>query len=76
MDGFTGMGQVRLSLPLSAFRKVVYFLALFSLPGAFGVRAVFYAEPISDVLGPLVSAVVYCLSIKKLLNFPAKPENV
>ena len=74
--GFTGMGQVRLSLPLSAFRKVVYFLALFSLPGAFGVRAVFYAEPISDVLGPLVSAVVYCLSIKKLLNFPAKPENV
>ena len=76
VDGFTGMGQVRLSLPLSAFRKVVYFLALFSLPGAFGVRAVFYAEPISDVLGPLVSAVVYCLSIKKLLNFPAKPENV
>ena len=76
VDGFTGMGQVRLSLPLSAFRKVAYFLALFSLPGAFGVRAVFYAEPISDVLGPLVSAVVYCLSIKKLLNFPAKPENV
>ena len=72
VDGFTGMGQVRLALPLSAFRKAVYFVALFALPGAFGVRAVFYAEPISDVLGPLVSTVVYRLSIGKLLDFPAK----
>lgn len=74
VDGFTGMGQVRLALPLSAFRKAVYFLALFWLPGAFGVWAVFYAEPISDVLGPLVSAMVYRLSIRKLLDFPAEVE--
>lgn len=52
VDGFTGMGLVQLSLPLSTFRKVTYFLALFWLPGAFGVRAVFYAEPISDILVP------------------------
>lgn len=69
VDGFTGMGQVRLALPLSAFRKVVYFAALFWLPGTFGVRAVFYAEPISDILGPIVSAAVYAAAIRKLLDF-------
>ncbi len=70
VDGFTGMGMPRLALPLSVFRKVVYFAALFALPGAYGVRAVFYAEPISDVLGPLMSAAVYGLTIRKLLSFP------
>ena len=38
VDGFTGMAQVKLALPLSAFRKVVYFAALFWLPAAFGAR--------------------------------------
>ena len=70
VDGFTGMGMPRLALPLSVFRKATYFLALFWLPGAFGVRAVFYAEPISDVLGPLLSTCVYALTIRKLLAFP------
>ena len=76
VDGFTGMGVARLALPLSAFRKAVYFIALFWLPGAFGVRAVFYAEPISDVLGPLLSAAVYALSIRKLLAFPEEQSNI
>ena len=75
VDGFTGMGQVALALPLSAFRKIVYFTALFVLPGAFGVRAAFYAEPISDILGPIVSTGVYFLAIRRILRFPAAPED-
>ena len=71
VDGFTGMGQVKLALPLSAFRKIVYFVALFWLPKHFGAWATFYAEPISDILGPFVSAIVYVLAIRKLLDFPA-----
>ena len=67
MDGFTGIGQVRLSLPLSFWRKLVYFIAVFALPALFGARAVFYAEPISDVLGPLVTVIVYFLLMKKIL---------
>ena len=77
MDGFTGMGKVQLALPLSAFRKAVYFIALFALPGTFGVRAAFYAEPVSDILGPVVSVAVYALAIRRILNFPgqeAAPE--
>lgn len=52
-DGFTAIGQVRYSWPLSFWRKAVYFAALFALPAAFGAEAAFYAEPISDVIGPL-----------------------
>ena len=69
VDGFTAMGQVHLSLPLSFFRKAVYFGALFLLPALFGARAAFYAEPISDVLGPLACVVVYRLSIRRVLDF-------
>ena len=71
VDGFTGMAQVKLALPLSAFRKVVYFAALFWLPAAFGARAVFSAKPVSDVLGPIASIIIYAVFIKKILDFPA-----
>ena len=68
IDGFTGMGQVQLALPLSFWRKAVYFAAIFTLPVAFGAESVFYAETISDVLGPVVSVTVYALSIRKILR--------
>lgn len=51
VDGFTAIGQVRFSLPLSFWRKSVYFAALFALPALYGARAAFYAEPVSDILG-------------------------
>lgn len=70
VDGFTGMAQVKLALPLSAFRKAVYFAALFWLPAAFGARAAFLAEPVSDILGPIASVTVYALFIRKILDFP------
>ena len=78
VDGFTGIGQVRLSLPLSFWRKLCYFAAIFALPAAFGAEAVFYAEPISDVLGPLVTVVVYFLFMKKILarREAAPPERI
>lgn len=67
VDGFTAIGQVRYSLPLSFWRKAVYFVSLFALPAIFGADAAFYAEPISDVLGPLASMIVYALVMKKIL---------
>ncbi len=73
VDGFTGMAQVKLALPLSAWRKLVYFAALFWLPAAFGARAAFWAEPVSDILGPIASVTVYALCIKKILDFPPSP---
>lgn len=68
VDGFTALGQVRYALPLSFWRKLVYFVSLFMLPVLFGAEAAFYAEPISDVLGPAASIAVYLLAMKKVLH--------
>lgn len=69
VDGFTGLGQVKYSLPLSTFRKAIYFVALFMLPMFFGARATFYAEPISDIISPIVSIIVYKFSMKKIFRY-------
>lgn len=50
VDSFTGMGMVQYALPLSMFRKVVYFIALFVLPALGGGEAAFCAETVSDLL--------------------------
>ena len=67
VDGFTAIGQVRYAWPLSFWRKAVYFAALFVLPGLWGAEATFYAEAISDVVGPLTSIAIHALVMKKLL---------
>ncbi|MBS6396380.1 MAG: MATE family efflux transporter [Clostridiales bacterium] len=68
VDGFTAMGQVQLALPLSFWRKTVYFVSVFALPALFGVDQVFFAETLSDLLGPLVSVTVYFFMIRKVLR--------
>jgi putative MATE family efflux protein len=68
VDGFTAIGQVRFSWPLSFWRKAVYFAALFILPALFGAEATFYAEPISDVIGPATSMVIHALAMNKLMK--------
>lgn len=73
VDGFTAIGQVRFSLPLSFWRKGIYFAAIFLLPMFFGAKAVFYAEPLSDIIGPSVSIIIYLIFMKKILK---KRENV
>lgn len=68
VDGFTALGHVELSLPLSFFRKLVYFLVLFIIPLFAPVENVFYAEAVSDIIPPIVSVIVYLLTIKKILH--------
>ena len=67
VDGFTGLGQVQVALPLSFFRNGAYFVYLFLLPAMFGAEAAFYAEPVSDIFGPIASVSVYLTSMKKVL---------
>lgn len=68
VDGFTAIGQVRFSLPLSFWRKLVYFAAVFALPALFGAEAAFYAETISDVVGPATTVIVHAFVWKKILD--------
>ena len=59
VDGFTGMGMMQYSLPLSLLRKVVYFIALFTLPVFLGAPAAFLAEAVSDSFPPVLSGLVF-----------------
>ena len=68
VDGFTGMGMMRYSLPLSFFRKLVYFIPLFILPAHFGAMSTFLAEPISDFIAPIVCTVVYWMRIRYVVG--------
>ena len=68
VDGFTGMGVIQASLPLSFWRKALYFVSLFLLPATFGAQAVFFSGPISDFGGTAVSVLVYFLIIKRVLG--------
>ena len=74
IDGLTGMGQVQLSLPLSFWRKAVYFISIFLLPEFFGAASVFFAEPISDILGLVVSIFICRKHLPKVLRL--REENV
>ncbi|MBQ8238651.1 MAG: MATE family efflux transporter [Oscillospiraceae bacterium] len=68
IDGLTGMGQVQLSLPLSFWRKLVYFVSIFLLADLAGAPSVFFAEPISDILGPLVSIPVCMKALPRIMK--------
>lgn len=68
VDGFTAIGKVGLSLPLSFFRKVVYFLAVFLFPMWWGAEAVFFAEPLSDIIGPFTSIIVHRFMMPRILR--------
>ncbi len=65
VDGFTALGKVGISLPLSLLRKIVYFISIFVLPIFFGATATFYAEPICDLLGPALSIIIYLTCIRR-----------
>ena len=68
VDGFTGLGKVQFSLPLSVWRKVVFFTSIFVIPQFLEASAIFYAEPISDVLAILVTVPVFLFARKRILT--------
>ena len=68
VDGFTGMGQVQFSLPPVLLAEAGVLCGHLLPARPVRGRAVFYAEPISDVLGPLVTILVYACTIRKVLR--------
>lgn len=59
VDGLTAMGQIRLALPISFFRKILYIICVFLLPFFCPLENVFYAEAISDVAGAGVTVIAF-----------------
>lgn len=55
VDTFTALGQVRLALPLSLFRKTVFLVSCIVLPALFGAEAAFLSEPVCDITAAILS---------------------
>ena len=59
VDGSTALGQTRLALFCSLFRKTLFVTAVVVLPIFFGASAAFCAEPLCDVTAACVSATLF-----------------
>ena len=68
VDGFTGMSVYKYAFALSAWRKVLYFACVFLVPLFAEAEDIFYCEPVSDILGPCVSVMLYLTLGRKLLS--------
>lgn len=59
VDGSTALGQTRLALFCSLFRKSLFLLGIFLLPLFFPAAAAFCAEPLCDVTAACLSAFLF-----------------
>lgn len=68
VDGFTALGRSKTALFLSVFWKGDYMLFTMVLPIFFGARSAFYAQPLADGIGAVMSSVAFLLIFKKHLE--------
>ena len=68
VDGFTALGRSRTALFLSVFRKGDYMLFTIVLPIFFGARSAFYAQPLADGIGAVMSSIAFLLIFRKHLE--------
>ncbi|MCD7846093.1 MAG: MATE family efflux transporter [Oscillospiraceae bacterium] len=72
VDGLTAMGQIRLALPISFFRKILYVVCVFLIPMLCPFENVFYAETISDIAGASLTVIVFITVIVPRLRHSMK----
>ncbi len=61
VDGLSAMGLIRYAIPLSLFRKFVFLLSILLLPHFFPAETLFFAEPVSDIIG--ASFTLFCFFV-------------
>mgnify|MGYP003301574259 CR=1 FL=1 len=78
VDGLTAMGKVKLALPLSLFRKLLYIGCVVFLPVFFSLENIFYAGTISDVIGASFTLICFYSIVRKKLKreLVIKEENI
>ena len=58
VDSMTALGQVKIALPLSLFRKATYLILIFLIPALNGAERIFFSEPISDILSAIIGIII------------------
>ena len=61
VDGFTALGRSKTALVLSLWRKGDYMLFTIVLPIFFGAKSAFYAQPLADGIGAVMSTIAFLL---------------
>ena len=59
VDETTALGQVKLALFCSAFRKLVYLASLLTFPALVSAEAAFFSEPAADVIAAAVTTALF-----------------
>ena len=72
VDETTALGQVRLALFCSMFRKTIFLLALFLLPALVSAEATFFSEPIADLVSSIVTITLFLHFFPRILAKRAK----
>lgn len=68
VDGFTALGRSKTALVLSLWRKGDYMLFTIVLPIFFGAKSTFYAQPLADGIGAVMSTIAFLLIFRKHLE--------
>lgn len=68
VDGLTAIGKPQVAVCLSLLRKAIFLLTTLLAPLSFGVMAVFFAEPVCDLLASCVSAATFCVVFHKAMR--------
>lgn len=68
VDGFTAVGRIKTAFSLSMLRKFTYMISTFLLPIFFEAKFAFFAQPICDTIGSIVSSIVFYLVFRKHLE--------
>lgn len=68
VDGFTALGRSKTALVLSLWRKGDYMLFTIVLPIFFGAKSAFYAQPLADGIGAVISTIAFLLIFRKHLE--------
>lgn len=69
VDETTALGQVRMALFCSLFRKGIFTAGLFLLPFLFGAEATFFAEPLADVVASINTSLLFSRFFPRTLAF-------
>lgn len=68
VDEMTAMGQVKLSLFCSLFRKSLFLASMLLLPRLASAEATFWCEPIADAAAVCMTVCVFAIFIPKVLR--------
>ena len=53
---------------MKLFRKAIFLISMITLPIFFNAEAVFFAEPISDLLAAITSTTIMTITLPKILK--------